>query len=76
MPIVSGNLSGIIEQPRSLAPAPVSYGADLLLGVVGWSLGPICRGTRAGTAMFIFVAPGHRPILSPVPPGSYQCAGD
>lgn len=37
MPIVSCNLSGITEQPRSLAPAPVSHGADLLLGVVGWS---------------------------------------
>lgn len=42
------------------------------------------EGARAGTAMSlwhcyvtpIFVAPGHRPVLSPVPPGSHQCAGD
>lgn len=38
-----GNLSVITEQPRLLAPEPVSQGGDLLLRVVGWSLGPICR---------------------------------
>lgn len=58
-------MSGIIEQPRSLAPAPVlPHGADLLLGL--WLVsGSYLQGNQGWHCHVYLAAPGHRPILSP-----------